>query len=65
MNARAFRWPATSSRSRFARQPLEYRGHVVHEGRKLKMSDFVPELKKLGHTVVAAKLTRAAVGSRG
>lgn len=84
---------AVTSRSRFAKQmlPLEYRGHVVHEGRKLKMSDFVPEpsgrefdipvvlvagtsmsagkthsgrvavreLKKLGHTVVAAKLTGA------
>lgn len=82
---------AVTSRSRFAKPmlPLEYRGHVVHEGSKLKMSDFVPEppdrdfdipvvlvagtsmsagkthsgrvavreLKRLGHTVVAAKLT--------
>lgn len=84
---------AVTSRSRFAKRmiPLEYRGHVVHDGHKLRMSDFVPEpphtafempvvllagtsmsagktysgrvavreLKKLGHTVVAAKLTGA------
>lgn len=84
---------ALTSRSRFAARliPLVYRGHVVREGRKLTMADFVPdppdrafdmpvvllagtsmsagktfagrvavrELKKLGHEVVAAKLTGA------
>lgn len=84
---------AVTSRSRFGARmmPLVYRGHVIQDGRKLVMSDFVPnppdvafdlpvvllagtsmsagktyagrvavrQLKKLGHEVVAAKLTGA------
>jgi hypothetical protein len=84
---------ALTSRSRFGKPllPLRYRGHVLHDARKLRMRDFVPEppdvrfdipvvllvgtsmsagktfsgqvvvrqLKELGHTVVAGKLTGA------
>jgi hypothetical protein len=84
---------ALTSHSRFAARltPLTYRGHVVREGRKVTMTDFVPDppdrafdipvvllagtsmsagktfagriavrqLKRLGHEVVAAKLTGA------
>ncbi len=82
-----------TSRSRFSKpiMPVRYLGHVLVDGRKRNMRDFVPEppdapfdvpvvlvvgtsmsagktysarvavreLKKLGHTVVAAKLTGA------
>ena len=84
---------AATSLSRFSPKPmpLSYLGHVLQEGRKVRMADFVPtppeepfdipvvllvgtsmsagktfsgrvavrELKALGHTVVAAKLTGA------
>jgi hypothetical protein len=84
---------AVTSKSRFSKSllPLRYRGHILVDGRKMRMGDFVPpasgepfrmpvvllvgtsmssgktfsgrvavqELKALGHTVVAAKLTGA------